>query len=53
VTELIVNPVVLPKTNPHVKYQCYTMSSIWEMDLNTKFNHSRLCLKCRSKWPNL
>ena len=36
VTYLLVVPVVLPKTNPHVKYQCYTMSSTWEMDLKRK-----------------
>ena len=29
-------PFVLPKTNPHVKYQCYTMYSTREMDLFSK-----------------
>ena len=35
---MLVNCEVLPKTNPHVKYQSYTMSSSRDMDLTKNLN---------------
>ena len=33
-----------------VKYHYYSMHIFRDMDLNQKFNQSRWCVKCRSKW---